>query len=472
MSKSKEQMIHEAAMELMQEVGVGVHNERAVGILKQNGIRVDDDNIAYFTEEQVMHWVKMAPSEFTIYGRNPKYNMILGGDHVNPSPVYGCAFIDDWEGNRRTGTIEDYVKCLKLVHASDVYDINGGIMIQPSEGSQTTAAIRMFYATLTHSDKCIHLGTGMKEEMELALEAAAEVFGGKEAMIEKPRMITLINTVSPLTLDGRMLDCMMAMAEYGQPVILCPAAMLGATSSLTPAGTLASNAAETLAGIAIAQMVRPGTPCVYGVQSTAADMRGVTFACAAPEGALMQAYGATMARFYGLPSRGGGSQTDAPVINAQAGYESMLTFASAYSRGINIIMEAGGVMDSVNSTSFEKMVIDFEIIRQVKAAFAPLEVNEETLNLEEIKEIGHDGSFLTADYTLDNFEDLYSPRVGMRGAKGHDYFKETIDDEIERLLDEYEDDHPTLDDEVNAKVKAILVRSGIEEAELDRIAAM
>lgn len=455
----REQMIHDAAMEIMQEVGVKIHNAKAVDILRENGIKVDA-NTAYFTEEQVMHRVKMAPESFTIYGRNPKYDMIIGKEHINPAPTYGCAFIDDWKGLRRCGTMEDYITCLKLVHAEDNYSINGGIMIQPGDVPEDIAALAMFYSMLLYTDKAIMLPTGMKEEMELILEAGCELFGGKEVMIQKPRMIALINTVSPLALDERMLDCLMLLAQHGQPAILCPATMLGATGSISMAGTLASGTAENLAGIVLAQMIRPGTPVVLGIQSTAADMKGgITFACAAPEGTLMQGFGANMARFYGLSSRGGGCQTDAPVINCQAGYESMLTFSSAYRHGINLIMEAGGVMDSVNATSYEKMIVDFEIIRQVKASFTPIEVNEESLNLEEIKEIGHDGSFVTSDYTLDNYMDVYSPHIGERNAKKQDYFKHSIDKEMSRLLKKYEENCPELDDELKVRVKAALGKS-------------
>lgn len=465
---SREQMIHDAAMEIMREVGVKIHNEKSRKIFAENGIRIEGD-VAFFTEEQVMHWVRMAPESFTLYARNPKYDAVIGGNNINPAPTYGCAFIDDWEGNRRRGTMEDYIKCLKLVEAEDSYKINGGIMIQPGEIPQETAAIQMFYATLQYSQKAIMLPTGYKEEMEIIMEASCELFGGKEALIEKPRMIALINTVSPLSLDERMLDCLMILAEYGQPVILCPASMLGATSSITMAGTLASGAAESLAGIVLAQMIRPGTPVVFGVQSTAADMRGgITFACAAPEGALMQGFGADLARFYGLPSRGGGCQTDAPVINCQAGYESMLTFSSAYRHGINLVMEAGGVMDSVNATSFEKMIIDFEIIRQVIASFTPIEVNEETLNLEEIKEIGHDGSFVTAESTLDNYMDVYAPHIGGRNSKGTEYFRETIDKEMEKLLKKYETIRPVMEETAKNKIKAVLAKSGLASSELEK----
>lgn len=463
---SREQMIHDAAMEIMSEVGVRIHNAKAVDIMKQNGIRVEG-NTAYFTEEQVMHWVKKAPESFTLYGRNPKYDSIIGGTHINPVPTYGCAFIDEWDGTRRRGTMADYIKTLKLVHAEENYTINGGITIQPSDIAQESAAVQMFYATLLHSDKAIMLPTGYKDEMETIMEMGCAVFGGKEAMIEKPRMVALINTVSPLSLDERMLDCLMTLAEYGQAAILCPASMLAATSPVFMAGTLASNTAEVLAGICLAQMVRPGTPVVFGIQSTAADMRGgITFACAAPEGTLMQGFGKNMANFYGLPSRGGGCQTDAPVINAQAGYESMLTYSSAYRHGINLILEAGGVMDSVNATSFEKMIIDFEIMRQVKFAFTDFEVNEETLCMEDIKEIAHDGTYVTSDSTLDNFEELYTPHIGARNASGEEYFKKSIDKEMARLLEEYEDERPELDAETIEKVKAVVAAAGIELHEL------
>lgn len=161
---SREQMIHQAAMEIMQEVGVRIHNEKAVEILKSNGIRVEG-NTAFFTEEQVMHWVKKAPESFTLYARNPKYDTVIGEGHINPAPTYGCAFIDEWDGLRRRGTMEDYIKCLKLVEASENYTINGGIMIQPSDVPENAAAMEMFYATLTHSEKAIMLPTGLKVEI-------------------------------------------------------------------------------------------------------------------------------------------------------------------------------------------------------------------------------------------------------------------------------------------------------------------
>lgn len=194
--KSKEQMIHEAAMEILQDVGVVFHNDEAVEVLKANGIRVED-HTAFFTEEQIMHWVKMALSSFTLYARNPKYNMTIGSDKVNAAPAYGCAFIAERDGTKRPGTIADYVKCARLVQEAEVYDINGGITVQPCDVADDTAPASMFYATILNSDKVIMISTGNKDIMEGLMKAGCEMFGGEEAFAEKPRMITLINTNSP-----------------------------------------------------------------------------------------------------------------------------------------------------------------------------------------------------------------------------------------------------------------------------------
>ncbi len=465
---SNETLIHQAAMEILRDTGIRMRNVQALDILSKNGIRVENE-IAYFTEEQIMHWVKLAPARFTLYGRNPHYAVHLGDGTVNPAPTYGCAFVAGRDGVQRPGTLDDYVRCAKLVQANPDYAINGGILVQPSDVPEASAALGMFYAALLHTDKVLLLPTGSKAEMEAIMEAGCALFGGAQALAEKPRMIALINTNSPLSLDTTMLDCLMVLARYGQPVILSPAAMLGATGPLPLAGTLASGTAENLAGIALAQMIRPGTPVVFGMQSTAADLRDVSFACSAPEGTVLQGFGAKLAQFYGLPSRGGGSQTDAPFLNIQAGYESMLTFYSAYRHGINLVMEAGGVLDSVNATSIDKMLCDFEVIRLVKTAFAPLLVDEETLDLEEIKQAAHTGSFLDTDYTLDHFRDLYIPRVGARSAKSPTYFEDSLDSELARLLAVYDANPPTLDRDLQRQVRTCLEKGGLDPQILDQI---
>ena len=468
--KSREQLIHEACMKIMSEVGVYFDNPKAVDILKDNDIKVNDDNVAFFTEDQVMKYLKMAPSQFTVYAPDPKNNVVMGDGSSNPAPDYGSAFVDDWDGNRRPSTWEDYVKAVKLCESEPCIKFTGGILAQPNNVSQEFATIAMFYAMITHSKKAMIMPTGYKEEMETMLKACCEWFGGKDAFCEKTRFISLINTVSPLRLDDRMLDNLMLMAEHNQAVIVAPASMLGATSPIYMAGAIASGLAESLAGICLAQMIRPGAPCVIGCQSVAADMRGdILYACASPEAAIMQGYAGKMGKFYGLPSRGGGCLSDASRVNVQAGYESMLNFYNARDNNVSIIIHCGGVTDAVNALCFEKMMVDFEIMREAIFVQTPIEINEDTLDFDEIAEIAQMGTFLDCDSTLEDFRTLYSPKVGMRSAKDPDYMHKTIDAEIQRLLNVYNADPKGISDEDNEKVKAVLVSAGVDCDMLDQI---
>lgn len=469
---NQEQRIHDAAMEILRDVGIKIRNEEALQIYRDSGAEVKGD-VVFLSEEEVMRWLRHAPAVFTLHARNPEYDMELGTDAVHPSPAYGCAFMADRDGSQRPGTVVDYVNCARLIQANEDYSICGGILIQPGDVPEDTAPADMFYATLLNSDKALFLSTGNKRVVEGLLKVGSEFFGGERAVLEKPRMITLVNTNSPLSLDGQMLDCLMLFARYGQPVILAPSAMLGTTAPVTIAGALASGNAENLAGIVLTQMIRPGTPVVYGMQSTAIDMRNAQYACAAPEGTIMQGFGARMAKFYRLPSRGGGSLTDAPLVNAQAGYESMMTFFSAYKNGINLVMEAGGVVASVMATSYDKMLCDFEIIRMVKRCCAPFEVNEETLDLDEIKEIGHDGEFLTSEYTLDHFREVFTPTVAARGSANAAYFEENLDKEYARLMKEFENRKPHLDAAERKDIQsAIRTHVGMDGKQLERIEAL
>ncbi len=470
--KSREQLIHEACMKIMEEVGVYFDNPKAVQILKDNGIKVNDDNVAFFTEDEVMKYLKMAPSQFTVHAVDPKNDVVMGDGSSNPAPDYGSAFVDDWDGNRRPSTWEDYVKAVKLCENEDCIRFTGGILAQPNNVSQEFATLAMFYSMITHSEKAMIMPTGYKEEMETMLAACCEWFGGKEAFCEKTRFISLINTVSPLRLDDRMLDNLMLLSEHNQAVILAPASMLGATSPVFIAGAIASGLAESLAGICLAQMIRPGAPCVIGCQSVAADMRGdILYACASPEAAVMQGYAGKMGKFYGLPSRGGGCLSDASRVNAQAGYESMLNYYNARDNNISIIIHCGGVTDAVNALCFEKMMVDFEIMRQANFVQTPITIDEETLCFDEIAEIAQYGTFLDCDSTLENFRVLYAPKVGERSSKDPDYLLKTINAEMQRLLDKYAANPKGIDDENNEKVKAVLVKAGMDPEMLDTIRA-
>lgn len=407
--------IHRASMLILEQTGMRFNHPKVVEILKENGVKVEGST-AFFTRTQLMEWVGKAPSQFKMYARNSKYDFEVGGDHVELLPGYGSPFICNADGKRRDALMSDYVKFLKLFHQSDHHKGNGGVLVQPTDISKSQI-VAMLYAALMHSDKVLVSGSGSAEDVEKLMDMLAIVFGGKEALLEKPRCLTIVNTNSPLQLDTNMLDTMMVFNKYKQPIIIAACAMAGTTTPVTLASTVAITNAEVLAGIAVAQMINPGTPVIYGSQSTTSDMKTGSIACGSPEGALCYQYAARLAKAYGLPCRGGGTVSDAKALSVQAGYESMLTFLATYSAKMNIIIHSAGIMDSYNAMSYEKFIVDLEIIGMVKRYIAGLAVNEETLAVDLVQKVGVAGEFLSSEHTMKHCrKEPFLPDVSLRGS--------------------------------------------------------
>ncbi|MDA8440975.1 MAG: trimethylamine methyltransferase family protein [Peptococcaceae bacterium] len=407
--------IHEASMAVLEQTGMAFHHPEVIGIMQQNGIRIEG-NTAFFTREQIIEWVSKAPSQFKMYARNPNYDFEVGGDHVEVCPGSGSSFVCDVNGNKHAALMSDYVNFLKLYHQSDYYNVNGGIVVQPTDIGRSTIPL-MLYATIVYSDKVIITGTGKAEEVERLMDMLGIMFGGKETLKEKPRCMTIVNTNTPLQFDTNMLETMMVFNKYKQPVVIAAASMAGTTAPMTLAGTIALANAEVLAGIAVAQMINKGTPVIYGSQSTTSDMKTGSIAIGAPEGALAYHYAARLAKSYGLPCRGGGTLTDAKTLSVQAGYESMLTLLASYSAKTNLIFQSAGIMDSYNAMCYEKFIVDLEIIGMVKRYLNGVKVDTETLAVDVITEVGIAGQFLTSTHTMRHFrKEPFLPDISLRGA--------------------------------------------------------
>lgn len=463
--------IHEASMKLLAEVGVKFVSPEAIEILKANGIRCEGD-LAFFTEEQIMFWVRKAPSTFKIYGDDSKYDMIIGGEHYNPAPSYGAPFISAQDGTRRTADIEDYIKFVKLYEQNHNFKMNGGLIVQPMDLPSENASPLMFYATYTHSTKCQFAAAGTTDQIQTLFKMAEVAYGGKEELIKYPRFTTIIDTITPLCLDKHMFDSMKLFVEYGQPIIVASCAQGSTTAPVTMGGPIAYTNCEVLATIALAQMMRPGTPCMYGSQSTTADLRSGAIASGAPEGAIIYKYCTEMAKFYELPSRGGGALSDSKVVNAQAGYESMLTYLTCAQNNMNLIVHAAGIMDGYQSISYEKMILDFQVIDSVNRYLRDTYIDEEdeAIPVDLMIEIGHDGTYLTEDHTFEHCrEEVMNPLLSVCGPCSNpvDKFDENIQKVMDRYLSTYE--KPAHDPEVLAKLRQIMLDRGVDATLLDRI---
>ncbi|MDP4127699.1 MAG: trimethylamine methyltransferase family protein, partial [Bacillota bacterium] len=234
---------------------------------------------------------------------------------------------------------------------------------------------------------------------------------------------------------------------------------------VTIASTIALTNAEVLAGIAVAQMMNEGTPVVYGSQSTTSDMRTGSIAMGSPEGALCYQYAARLAKAYGLPCRGGGSLSDAKHLSVQAGYESMLTFLATYSAKMNIIIHSAGIMESYNAMSYEKFIVDLEIIGMVKRYLSGVKVNEETLAVDVIREVGVAGEFLTSVHTMQHCrKEPFLPDVSIRGSVTGDHngaLLDNIRNKQDKMLESYY--KPEMPADILNKLAEYLIGCGFDQ---------
>lgn len=456
--------IHKASMEILEQCGVMFHHPQVLEAIKQNGVRVEG-NKAFFTEQQVMDWVAKAPSEFKIYARNPEYDMVIGGDEVNCVPGgYGMSKIVELDGTKRAVTKDDYKNFVKLVHQSDYFKANGGVICEPEGLISGTYFPIMMLAALNYSDKTLQGYLGGSEMTEQIMDMLGIVFGGKDQLKAKPRIATIVSSTSPLQYDETMLETMLVYIKYGQPIILTPATMAGTTGPVTLAGTIALANAEALAGIVAAQMLSEGTPVIYGSASTTADMKTGGIAIGAPESALCAVYCARLAKAYNVPCRGGGTLTDAKSLSVQSAYEGMMVFLAAHQAKMNYMIHSAGVMDGYVSLSYEKFIVDLEIIGMVKRFLSGVEVNKDNLALDVIKEVGPAGEFLTTMHTMMNCrKETFVPDISIRGAiegDPNEKIIENIENKKKAMLDSYV--KPELPEDIQKQLVDYLLGKGFE----------
>lgn len=411
LTQAQVEQVHETSLQILTQIGMDFGYPPALEVLKNGGAKVDGERV-FFSSRLIEEQIKKAPSEFTLYARNPEHNVVFGGNNLAFAPGYGAPFVTDLERGRRKGTLKDYENFVKLTGASTGQDVCSGMVIEPNDVPHEIRHAQMIYTTLKYSDKCF-MGSAMGEKgAGDSLRMASILFGSQAQLAEKPRMISILGSLTPLKYDDRMLGAIMGYARAGQPLVITSLAIAGETGPATLAGNLALQNAEVLAGIVLSQLVREGTPVVFGGASSNAEMRNGALSIGSPEMALNAASTAQMARFYNLPARCGGAVCDAKVPDAQAAYESMMSLLMAQVSGVNFVLHAAGILESYNCMSYEKFVMDDEICGMVKRIRKGYQVNADALGLGAIKEAGPGGHFLDKDHTLKHFRtEFYQPRL-------------------------------------------------------------
>jgi trimethylamine--corrinoid protein Co-methyltransferase len=398
-TKTEMTRIHDSAMEILRDVGVAFHEPEALDIFKKHGAKVEGD-VVRIDEKMVAHALEKAPSRFHLRGRNPERSVWIGEDDFVLVPGYGAPFIITPEGEQRLGTLDDYNNFCKLVNTSKHLDMNGFLMVEPSDVPAETAYLDMMFSSITLCDRPFMGSPVSRRAAEDAIEMAGIVFGGKDQIAEDPVMLPIISVIAPLQYSKEMAGSLIEFARAGQPILDASLVMAGSSGPVTLAGVLALQNAEVLAGLTLAQLVRPGIPFIYGATSCPIDMKTGALAIGAAENAMLVAATAQMGRFYNLPSRSGGALTDAHFPDIQAGMESTMSLLTAVGSGINFVLHACGILGSFVEMSFEKFLADEELCGMVKKMHRPIDLSAEAIDLPMIKEVGIGGQYLTQPKTF------------------------------------------------------------------------
>lgn len=454
--------IHDASMDILGRVGVAFNHEEAIDIFRNNGFKVEGKTV-YMGEEEIRQALAASPSHFSLSARNPEKTVRVGEKSFVTAPGYGAPYVITTTGERRKGTLEDYENFCKLIQTSKQIDVNGYLMVEPSDRPSPLAYLDMMHANIVLCDKPFMCSTGSKQGVEDSLKMAAIVFGGIQEIQDRPVVIGLINAQSPLQFGREMAGALIALARCGQPSIVASFVMAGLSGPVNLAGALALQNAEILAGLTLAQLVRAGTPVVYGSGSAPIDMKTGALAIGAPELSVIISATAQMARFYNLPSRCGGGLTDAHAADAQAAVESAFSLLSAVRNGVNFILHACGILSSYMSMSYVKLVLDEEALAMIRRMMLPVEVSSDTLSLNSIREVGIGGQFLTRPETIDLcWNEFFIPEIMKRKNypkwrdDGGKQIDEIASDAVHRRLSEYR--KPDLDASVASQLSEFVAK--------------
>ena len=408
------QQIHETSMNILSNVGVQFPYEPALTAFQRHGVRTEGQRV-YLTEEQVMRTLAGVPKQFTIHARNPERSVVVGDGQAVFAPGYGAPFLVDLEVGKRAPTMEDYTNLVKIAHALPNQDLSGHLLVEPSDVAAGTAHIHMLHAHFVHSDKPFIGSAVGKKGARQTMDMARILFG--EEVGEKAVCIGLANSLTPLGYSTEMLEALVEYATARQPLMIAALAMAGSTAPVTLAGMLALQTAELLAGIVLTQLISPGTPVVFGSTSTNIDMRSGALAIGSPELSQMIVAHAQLARYYDLPSRSGGTLTDANYPDAQAGFESLMGLLTAVNAGIDFVLHAGGILSSYLAFSYEKLVLDDEICGLVRQWQRGITVTPDTLAYDVIAAVGPGGNYLAEMHTVERCRtEFWEPALCDRGG--------------------------------------------------------
>jgi trimethylamine---corrinoid protein Co-methyltransferase len=415
LSADQVEAIHQASLTVLEEIGIEFMGHAAREAFARAGAEVNPaTGLVRMPRELVMGEVARAPHRFTLTPRNPARRMFVGEDYISFSLVAGPPSVHDCVRGRRSGNLADYEDLIRLAQSFDIIHYVGNQPTAPVELPARTRHLDCYLANLTFSDKVCHCSAIGRERTLDGIDMMALSRGmTREQMIDDPGILTIISVNSPRRFDEAMSDGLMAMAEWGQPAVITPFTLMGAMAPVSLAAALVQQNAEALAGIVLTQLVRPGTPVVYGAFTSNVDMKSGAPAFGTPENAQATLAAGQLARFYRLPYRASNSCA-ANTVDAQAAYESQMSIWSSVMGHANLVYHGAGWMEGGLLASFEKIVLDVEMLQMMARTLQPIDTSPAELGagLAALSEVPTGGHFFGANHTLSRYETaFYEPLI-------------------------------------------------------------
>lgn len=410
-SEDELESIHLASLRVLTETGLNVLHAAARDIMQHAGAEVlSGDTRVRFDPELIMQYVDKAPREFTLHARNDAHNLTVGGDKqlylmMASAPNASCL-----DHGRRAGNRSDFRNFLRLSQMHSIIHGNGGYPVEPIDIHPGIRHLECIHDIVTLTDKVFCIYSLGAERNRDAIEMTRIVRGiSSDQLRNEPSVFTIINTNSPLQLDVPMLEGIMEMSAMGQPVIITPFTLAGAMAPVTITGALVLQNAEALAGIAFSQMVRAGAPVGYGGFTSNVDMKSGSPAFGTPEYMQAQHIGGQLARRYQLPYRSS-NVCAANTVDAQAAYESVFSLWGAINSGVHMLMHGAGWMEGGLCCSYEKIILDLDLLQMLQRFQSPLDFSADALALDAIAEVGPAGHFFGTAHTQSRYKSaFYAP---------------------------------------------------------------
>lgn len=404
LSGDQVEAIHAAALDVLARQGMRVLDGGARALFAGAGARVVGETV-FLDPAMVGERLATVPGRFGLAARNPARDLRFGGEDCVFTSVGGPAYVMDIDKGRRDGTFAEMCDFLKVIQGLNVIQQEGGGPFEPLDLAPNTRHLDIYLAQITLLDKSWQTQTLGRARTMDGLEMAARMFG--VAVDRLPcALVGIINTNTPLTLDIPMAEGLICMAEHGQVNVITPFTLSGAMAPVTIGGALVLQHAEALAGIVLTQIVKAGVPVMYGGFTSNVDMRSGAPAFGTPEYAKAAQASGQLARHIGVPFRSS-NVTAANAVDAQAAYESQMALWGAVMGGAHLIEHGAGWMHGGLTASFEKLILDAEMLQMMQAYLEPIATDAEALGLEAIAEVGAGGHFFGTGHTMSRYETAF-----------------------------------------------------------------